>query len=81
MLTLSSNLTIKKEANIILKFSLDEIDDMRYMEFHKVDRDESPLRGTPDGKLFNSIDLEFYDKYPQPWFAMILDACHYLAKM
>ncbi|KAI8887579.1 hypothetical protein K501DRAFT_306352, partial [Backusella circina FSU 941] len=81
MLTLSSNLTVKREANIMLKKSLDAIDGMKYMELHKVDRESSPLRYSLDGKLFNAIDLTFYDQYPRPWFAMIYDACHYLAKM
>lgn len=79
LLSLSPNGHVAKEARAILKECLAEIDCMPYMKDHHVPRNLSPIHlGLIDFNDPTSINLEFYDKYPQPWFAMMYDASHFI---
>ncbi|CAO3641969.1 unnamed protein product [Mucor hiemalis] len=79
LLSLSPNGHVAKEARVILKVCLAEIDCMPYMKDHRVPKSISPIHlGLIDFNDPASINLEFYDQYPQPWFAMMYDASHFI---
>lgn len=82
MLALSPNPHVANESRINLIGCLDKIDNMEFMQEHRVAKDASPINlGIIDFNDPSSFQLKYYDQYPQPWFAMIYDASHYIASL
>lgn len=82
LLSLSPNLYVAKEARAIMKDCLDEIEGINFMREHFVPRNSSPIfAGNMNFDDASTFNLEYYDQYPQPWFAMMFDASRYIASL
>lgn len=83
LLSLSPNPLISREARIILRSCLEQMQKLQLRpQDNFVPREMSPIfRGTMDVNNASTFDLEFYDQFPDPWAAMIYDAIHYIASI
>ena len=82
LLTLSPNKQIATEASSMMSSCLEELDMIILAQGHQVpstEIDSSPLT-TNRFKVKDGIfDVSYYDQFPQPWFAIMYDASHYIA--
>ncbi|KAL7312429.1 hypothetical protein PS15m_008189 [Mucor circinelloides] len=81
LLALSPNKQIAKEARSMMKSCLNELDSIKFMQGHQVPPEDlaSPLTKN----MFNimngcKFDVDYYDQFPHPWFAMMYDASHFI---
>lgn len=83
LLSLSPNPLISREARIILRSCLEQMQKLQLRpQDNFVPREMSPIfRGTMDVNNASTFDLEFYDQFPDPWAAMIYDVIHYIASI
>lgn len=78
LLVFSSDQHIANEAKQLMKSCLEEIDSIKFMQDHQVPKHASPLNNRQfptDG----TADLNYYDQYPQPWYAFMYDITHSLS--
>jgi hypothetical protein len=82
LLSLSPNTYVAKEARQIMRDCLTEIDGIKFMREHHVPKRSSPIfAGDMNFDDASTFNLEYYDQYPQPWFAMMYDASRYIASL
>ncbi|KAI8643652.1 hypothetical protein BD408DRAFT_149424 [Parasitella parasitica] len=82
LLALSPNKRIAKEARSMMKSCLNELDTIKFTQGHQVPREDltSPLvAGTINLLNGGKFDIDYYDRFPHPWFAMMYDASHFIA--
>lgn len=75
LLALSSDQYVAKEAKQMMKSCLKEIDSIKFMQDHRVPKHASPLNNR-EFPLDGIPDLNYYDQYPQPWYALMYDVSH-----
>ncbi|KAL9545736.1 hypothetical protein MBANPS3_007008 [Mucor bainieri] len=81
LLALSPNKHIAKEARAMMKSCLSELDSIKFMQGHQVPSEEltSPLTKNMFKIMSgNKFDVDYYDQFPHPWFAMMYDASHFI---
>jgi hypothetical protein len=82
LLSFSPNQQIAKEARIMMKECLAELDKIHFMKDHHVPKRDSPMASNMfefyNGTKFN---IEYYDQYAQPWFALMYDASHFVTSL
>ncbi|CEP13854.1 hypothetical protein [Parasitella parasitica] len=82
LLSLSPNKHVAKEARIMMKSCLDELDAIKFTQGHQVPREDltSPLVANTINMLNGGkFDIDYYDRFPHPWFAMMYDASHFIS--
>lgn len=80
LLSVSANESVARESRVILKACLEEVVKQKFMQ-------EQFLPS--NGKISNKIDfddessfnLEIYDSYALPWFAMVYDVSYHIASL
>lgn len=82
LLSLSPNQQVAKEARFMMKDCLAEIDKIVFMKEHHVPEGDSPMADNVlefcNGTKFN---IEYYDQFAQPWFALMYDASHFITAL
>lgn len=82
ILSLSPNPYVAKESRFILKDCLEEIDKIKFMRDHRAPSETSPMfSGVMDYNDETTFNFEYYDKYPQPWIAMLYDVSKYIISL
>jgi hypothetical protein len=82
LLALSPNKQIETEAASMMSSCLEEIDMIVLTQGHQVPSAEiylSPLTADRFDVKNGRFDVSYYDQFPQPWFAMMYDASHYIS--
>lgn len=78
MLSLSPNKQITKEAELMTKCCLDELDLVGSVQGYQPLQSDASAKKRRKVKMKNcKLDVDYYDQFPHPWFAMISDASHY----
>ncbi|KAF1801225.1 Zn(2)-C6 fungal-specific transcription factor [Mucor lusitanicus] len=78
MLSLSPNKQIAKEAEVLMKCCLDELDLVGRVQGYQPLQSDISTKKTRKVKMKDCrLDVEYYDQFPHPWFAMVSDASHY----
>jgi hypothetical protein len=81
LLALSPNKYIAKEARLMMKSCLKELDTIKLIQDHQVPSEAltSPLVTNMFEVMSGSkFDVDYYDQFPHPWFAMMYDASHFI---
>lgn len=81
LLALSPNKHIAKEARSMMKSCLSELDAIKLIQGHQVPSEAltSPLVANMFEVMSGSkFDVDYYDQFPHPWFAMMYDASHFI---
>lgn len=78
MLSLSPNKQIVKEAKSMMKSCLDELDLVGYAQGYQPLQSKTSVKKTRKVRMKDCrLDVDYYDQFPHPWFAMVSDASHY----
>lgn len=58
---------------------LTEIDKIRPLEDHQVPQSESPMAGNLlESFNIKHFNIEYYNQYPLPWYALMYDASRFI---
>lgn len=81
LLSLSPNPFISSETTKILRDCMNDLDQVDFVKQYRVPIESSPIHlGLVNLDHPTSLfHLEYYNQYPQPWFAMVYDASHFIA--
>lgn len=78
MLSLSPNKQIVKEAKSMMKSCLDELDLVGCAQGYQPLQSKTSAKKTRKVRMKDCrLDVDYYDQFPHPWFAMVSDASHY----
>lgn len=80
LLSLSANTRISGESRAILKTCLDEVVRQKFMQEQYLPKNGKILNKI-DFKDESSINLDKYDEYIMPWFAMVYDVSYHIASL
>lgn len=79
VLCFSPNLFIAKESRLMLQDCLEKVDQIKFMCDHRAPTETSPMfSGLMNFHDATTFKLDYYDKFPQPWFAMMYDISKYI---
>lgn len=82
LLLLSPNQHIVKESRIALKACLYDMDKVHFLRVYHLPLESSPIILTYQSfKETTQFNFEYYDQYPQPWYAMMYDLSKYMASI
>ncbi|KAI8095012.1 uncharacterized protein B0P05DRAFT_461615 [Gilbertella persicaria] len=77
LLSLSPNQQVAAEAKSMMKICFEEIKNIRFMQGISIPKETSPMASIITEQFKDKkFDVDYYDKYPHPWFAMMFDAIH-----
>ncbi|CEP11348.1 hypothetical protein [Parasitella parasitica] len=80
LLSLSPNKQISKEAGLMMKSCLEELDMIISTHGYQLPHIDSAFFATTADRFKvrnGTFDIGYYDQFPHPWFAMMHDASHF----
>ncbi|KAI8639494.1 hypothetical protein BD408DRAFT_421392 [Parasitella parasitica] len=80
LLAVSRNKQISKEAGLMMKSCLEELDVIISTQGHQLPHLDSTFFATAADRFKvrnGKFDVGYYDQFPHPWFAMMHDASHF----
>ncbi|KAL7324662.1 hypothetical protein PS15p_209822 [Mucor circinelloides] len=82
LLAMSSNKQIAKEAGAMMKSCLNELELIGSSQGNHMPQTDA-ASGASNARRFmmkdGKFDIEYYDKFPHPWFAIMYDASHFIS--
>ncbi|KAG2198331.1 hypothetical protein INT47_003044 [Mucor saturninus] len=80
VLSLSANVHVSRESRQMLKACLEEVVKQKFMQEQFLPRN-GRITNTIDFEDESSFNLENYDAYALPWFAMVYDVSYHIASL
>lgn len=75
--SLSPNQYISEKAREMVKACFLELNNIKTMDECHVPIHASPMINKVfDSNSINDLDIEYYNQYPQPWYALMYDLTH-----
>lgn len=71
---------IAKESQFSLRACLEDIGRINHIQIDQLSVESSPIVSAHKNFVdTNSFDFKYYNRYPQPWYALMYDITKYMA--